>query len=139
MVFNGVNILINEKSWIGQTAVSSIFKSRQVELLLAEKPLDALDIIQKRPVHTAILDIDNETLGAMSVMKVIRAKTPTLPCILLSGKNEKELLASALKLDVFSVIAKPVDLAVLQGQLHRLFTKKYNSSLFAVNSEQFTG
>jgi hypothetical protein len=36
----------------------------------------------------------------------------------------------ALRLDVFSVIDKPVDMFILQQQLHRLFIKKYSSSVF---------
>ncbi|GAH06814.1 unnamed protein product, partial [marine sediment metagenome] len=35
-----------------------------------------------------------------------------------------------LRLDVFSVIGKPVDMNILLEQLNRLFVKKYNSDIF---------
>jgi len=38
-------------------------------------------------------------------------------------------------LDVFSVIAKPVDLGLLRRQLNRLFVKAYDSPLFAGQPE----
>jgi len=53
-----------------------------------------------------------------------------LPCILLTSRAGQSLLDTALRLDVFSVIDKPVNMAILQQQLHRLFIKKYKSSVF---------
>lgn len=46
-------------------------------------------------------------------------------------KTEESLLGDALRLDVFSVIDKPVDMSVLQEQLNRLFMKKYRSNVFS--------
>ena len=41
-------------------------------------------------------------------------------------------LYDALGLDIFSVIAKPVDMGILQRQLNRLFVKRYDSEIFAM-------
>jgi hypothetical protein len=56
---------------------------------------------------------------------------PLLPCILLSSAAGESLLGEALRLDVFSVIGKPVDMGVLREQLNRLFLKKYSSDIFS--------
>jgi hypothetical protein len=56
---------------------------------------------------------------------------PLLPCILLSSAPGEALLRVALRLDVFSVIDKPVDMIILREQLNRLFIKKYNNDIFA--------
>jgi DNA-binding NtrC family response regulator len=64
------------------------------------------------------------------MIKIIRSSFPLLPCILLADGAEEKLLSMALELDVFSVMNKPVDMQLLQNQLHRLFVKRYNSNLF---------
>ena len=40
-------------------------------------------------------------------------------------------LEKALRLDVFSVIDKPVNMCILQEQLNRLFLKRYRSNIFS--------
>lgn len=126
-----INVLATDAQWAWPRAMADIFTPRRVELLLAKGPNDALNIINQRRIHTAILDMDCETLNGLVTIKVIRSRFPRLPCILLSNDAEQELLSAALKLDVFSVIAKPVDMSLLQSQLNKLFLKKYNSTIFA--------
>jgi hypothetical protein len=62
---------------------------------------------------------------------MIRSGFPLLPCILIADDAEQKLLSTALELDVFSVINKPVDMPLLKGQLNRLFLKRYGSTIFA--------
>jgi hypothetical protein len=52
---------------------------------------------------------------------------------MLSQTAGKSLLDNALKLDVFSVIGKPVDMDILRNQLNRLFIRKYKISLFGAD------
>jgi DNA-binding NtrC family response regulator len=56
---------------------------------------------------------------------------PLLPCILLTSTAGEATLSKALRLDVFSVVDKPVDMGILRELLNRLFIKKYNSDIFA--------
>jgi len=71
--------------------------------------------------------------GSLAIIKMIRLGFPLLPCILIAESAEQKLLSAALELDVFSVINKPVNVLLLQSQLHSLFLKKYGSSVFALN------
>jgi DNA-binding NtrC family response regulator len=104
--------------------------ARGVNSLVAADAASALDIIERRSIHTAIVDMDSAPANGLSIIRVIRNYHPMLPCILVSCSGEQNLLSSALALDVFSVIAKPVDMRILQDQLNRLFIKKYNSMIF---------
>lgn len=128
---NQINVLATDAQWAWPRAMADIFAPCGVELLLAKGPNDALDIIRQRRIHTAIIDMDCETLNGLATVRVIRSHFPRLPCILLSNDAEQELLSTALKLDIFSVIAKPVDMHLLQSQLNKLFLKRYNSAVFA--------
>ena len=92
---------------------------------------DALDTLERKAVHTAIVDMDAPGAGGLGVVRMIRGCYPDLPCIMVSRCTEGKVLASALELNVFSVIAKPVDMTILQDQLNRLFRRMYNCAVFA--------
>jgi DNA-binding NtrC family response regulator len=97
---------------------------------VAENPSEFVHIIKNKRIHTTIVDMDSETSNGLATIKIIRMDYPLLPCILLTSRAGQSLLDNALRLDVFSVIDKPVDMYILQQQLHRLFIKKYSSSVF---------
>lgn len=130
MTTDGIKVLINGFDWAWPDAVRQIFKARGVELLMVRRADEALNVLQQRRIHTAIVDMDSKTLNGLSMIKIIRSSFPVLPCILLTEAAEDKLLSAALELDVFSVMNKPVDLVLLQNQLHRLFVKRYDSNLF---------
>jgi DNA-binding NtrC family response regulator len=130
MTIEHINVLINDADWAWPEAVRQIFSSRGVQILLVKKADQALNVLQHRRIHTAIVDMDYEIINGLAVIKMIRSGFPLLPCILVANSAEQKLLSAALELDIFSVINKPVDIRLLQNQLHRLFLKKYNSNLF---------
>lgn len=122
--------MVGRSNWAWPEAVRSIFAPRGVNSIIAADAASVLDIIERRSIHTAIVDMDSAPASGLTIIRVIRDYHPMLPCILVSGSAEQNLLASALALDVFSVIAKPVDMNILQDQLNRLFVKKYHSMIF---------
>ena len=132
MVSEKINVLLNGAQWAWPEALRSIFTPRGVDLLMASSPNEAISVIRQRRIHTVILDMDSERLSGIGTTRIIRSRFPHLPCILLSKCIESKLLRDALGLDVFSVIAKPVDMGILQRQLNRLFVKRYNSEVFAM-------
>ena len=128
--FEEVNVVASEANWAWPVALRCIFRPRGINLMVAGNADEFVNIIKRRRVHTTILDMDSEKSNALATIKIIRMDYPLLPCILLTSKVGETLLGRALQLDVFSVIDKPVDMAVLQEQLNRLFVKKYNSNIF---------
>ena len=125
-----INVLASEANWAWPEAVRYIFRPRGVNLLVAENPSEFVHIIRNKRIHTTIVDVDSEKFNGLATIKIIRMDYPLLPCILLTSRAGQSLLDTALRLDVFSVIDKPVDMAILQQQLNRLFIKKYSSSVF---------
>jgi len=126
-----VNVLASEASWAWPEAVRHIFRPRGVNLLVAENAVEFVNIIERKRIHTTIVDMDSEQSNGLTTIRIIRMDYPLLPCILLSSTAGESLLGKALRLDVFSVIDKPVDMSVLRDQLNKLFVKKYNSDVFA--------
>jgi DNA-binding NtrC family response regulator len=130
MTIDGVKVLINGFDWAWPQAIKQIFETRSVELLMVHRPDEALNVLQHRRIHTAIVDMGSRAISGLSMVKIIRSNYPTLPCILLADQAEEKLLSAALELDVFSVMNKPVDIDLLQKQLNRLFVKRYDNHLF---------
>lgn len=125
-----VNVLVSDANWAWPEALRLIFQPRGVNLLVAESASEFVHIIEKKRIHTTIIDMDSEQSSGLATIRILRIEYPLLPCILLTSTAGKSLLGKALQLDVFSVIDKPVDMRILREQLNRLFLKKYNSSLF---------
>ena len=125
-----VNVVVSDANWAWPEALRRIFRPRGVNLLVAESATDFVNIIERKRIHTTIVDMDSERSNGLATIRIIRLEYPLLPCILLTSTAGKSLLGKALQLDVFSVIGKPVDMHILREQLNRLFLKKYNSSLF---------
>ncbi|MFC1793900.1 response regulator [Planctomycetota bacterium] len=128
--FEEVNVLASEANWAWPEALRSIFRPRGVNLLVAENATEFVHVIKSKRIHTTIVDMDSETSNGLATIKIIRMNSPLLPCILLTSRAGQSLLDMALRLDVFSVIDKPVDMCILRQQLNRLFIKKYSSSVF---------
>ena len=125
-----INVLASGANWAWPEALRSIFRPRGVNLLVADSANEFVSIIEQRRIHTTIVDMDCEASG-LATIKIIRMDYPLLPCIILTSQAGEAVLDKALRLDVFSVIDKPVDMSVLREQLNRLFIKKYNSDVFA--------
>ena len=129
--FDKVTVLASGANWAWPEAVRYIFRPRGVNLLVADSAAEFVNVIQKRRIHTTIVDMDSEESDGLATIKIIRIDYPLMPCILLASIAGEVLLEEALRLGVFSVIDKPVDMGVLREQLNRLFIKRYNSSVFA--------
>ena len=126
-----VNVLASGANWAWPEAQRNLFQPRGVNLLVAENAGEFVNIIEQRRIHTTIVDMDSEKSNGLATIKIVRMDHPLLPCILLTSAAGKAMLSKALRLDVFSVIEKPVDMNILREQLNRLFVKKYNSNIFA--------
>jgi DNA-binding response OmpR family regulator len=130
-----VNVLISNANWAWPQAVMEIFQPRGINALVAESAGDMVRIVSNNKIHLAILDMTLEKLSGMQTLKIIRNHDKLLPCMLLAQDPSNRLLAQALSLNVFSVLAKPVDLKLLTAQIDRLFTKYYASNMFSCHCD----
>ena len=131
MTTSEINILLGqaERNW--EEIIATVFAPRGINSLVVRDAAEALDVLSNRYVHTAIVDMDTQRSGGFGLVKVVRKYHPRLPFIMFSGSSERKELALALEFNVFSVIAKPVNIEILQDELNRLFKKMYNSMVFS--------
>lgn len=126
-----INVLVNESDWAWPEAVRDIFVPLGINALVVRSAAEAMDVLSSCRVHTAIMDIDTKAAAALSTIKLLRNQYPLLPCIMVTAEENESLLGKALELNVFSVLNKPVSMAILKKQLNRLFMRRYECAVFS--------
>jgi DNA-binding response OmpR family regulator len=133
---DNVNVLLSDSNWPWPQAVDGIFRPRGINALVARSADDVLRIIDNNKIHLAILDAAIDEFCGIQTIRTIRKRNKLLPCLLLSQNINHRLLAGALDLNVFSVLAKPVNLALLAEQVNRIFQKCYDSNMFSIQTSK---
>ena len=124
-------LLANEQEGWHQT-VRGLLEPQGVTTLVARSGREALDLIEKRPVHVAVLDQQMPQLGGLQVIKLMRERPAPPAAILLANQLTNHLLHEALGMHVFTVLAKPVDFNLLLDSLARVL-KRYHESRWPAN------
>ncbi|MCG3180854.1 MAG: hypothetical protein BIFFINMI_03217 [Phycisphaerae bacterium] len=88
---------------------------------------EAIWMVERRQVDAAVLDNDLPDMPGVRALRVIRTLNQVMPIILVgpgpADPAGAPLLQAALQLEAFSVLAQPVDLEVLLGQMARVFER----------------
>src|SRR5262245_45733992 len=119
-------LLANEQEGWHQT-VRHLLGAQGVETVSARSGREALNVIESRPIHVAVLDTQMPQLGGLQVIKLMREMQNAPPAILLASQLTNHLLHDALAMHVFSVLSKPVDLNLLLAALARVMRRHYAS------------
>ena len=119
-------LLANEQEGWHQT-VRGLLEPQGVHTISARSGREALQLIEKEPVHVAVLDAQMPQLGGLQVVKMMRELEQAPPAILLANDMSSTLLREAIGMHVFSVLSKPVDFNVLLDALARVLRRHYES------------
>ena len=120
-------LLANEQEGWHQT-VRGLLEPQGVQTISARSGREALQLMEKRPVHVAVLDQQMPQLGGLQVIRLMHELHPSAPpAILLANDLTSHLLREALGMHVFSVLSKPVDTNLLLDALARVLRRYYES------------
>ena len=119
-------LLANEQEGWHQT-VRQLLEPQGVQTVAARSGREALELIEKTPVHVAVLDTQMPQLGGLQVIRIMRELRKAPPAILLAGDLTTHLLRDALGMHVFSVLSKPVDFNLLLDALARVLRRYHRS------------
>lgn len=120
-------LLANEQEGWHQT-VRGLLEPQGVQTISARSGREALELMESRPVHAAVLDHRMPQLGGLQVIKLMRELAGEVPpAILLADDLTSHLLREALGMKVFSVLSKPVDTNLLLDALARVLRRYHES------------
>lgn len=90
-----------------------------LEVLHAETGLEALDVVRRARVHTALLDWHMPSCSGLEALGLIQGYRRGLPCILYSGNLTPDMEGIALRAGAFAVMRKPVEPDLLRREVLR--------------------
>jgi CheY-like chemotaxis protein len=103
------NILIADDDRECRQALRDIMEPEGFHTLLASCGEEAIDIVHSAVVHLALLDMHMPTLNGLETLSIVRNEvSKPLPCILITGDANDNLMRQAAQAKVYSVIPKPI-------------------------------
>ncbi len=144
-----LNVLLTDQDQPWSEQLPRLLEPQGVRAIRVDNVRDALDVVEARPIHVAVVDMAvpleptsepqrasrewvrrHRTPGGLKLLRVIRSMAPTPPTVVIRGRMfdpriDDRLLAEALKLEAFSVLDQPVRLEQLLGVLRRLMERYY--------------
>ncbi len=92
---------------------------------LAADGQQALRLIQSNEIHLALLDYHMPRLTGLEVIQQIRASGSQVPCILISGGLTDEIVQSAERELVVTVMQKPISVREVALTVHATVKQHY--------------
>jgi CheY-like chemotaxis protein len=119
------SILITDDDRGCREALREIFEPEGYHTYLASSGEEALDIVQDRPVHLALLDLHMPKLTGLETLTLVRQVHAGLPCILITADASEQVMRQAFQARAYSVIPKPVSRNVVLYTVVRALVRAY--------------
>src|SRR5919109_1905410 len=85
---------------------------------------DALQKLAGEKPHLVLLDVKLPGLGGLEILQHIKARDRELPVVLLTAYGTTETAITAMKLEAYDYLLKPVDIATLKGLIAKAFQQR---------------
>jgi len=102
------SILITDDDSAFRETIREMLEPFGYHLAVASDGEEALQIVERDPVHLLLLDMHMPRLTGLETAKRAQRLGPAIPWILLSARVDETLLKQAQNADAFSVLSKPV-------------------------------
>jgi CheY-like chemotaxis protein len=122
------SLLITDDDRDFRETLRGVFEPRGFRTLLAADGDEALDIVQRQPVHLALLDMHMPRLSGLETIRRIRQMRLdiVLPCILISAALDDAIEEEARRQRAFSVLSKPIRLREITGLVQQALMQTYD-------------
>jgi CheY-like chemotaxis protein len=136
---NRFTVLLADEQERWHQTVRGLLEPQGVQTVTARSGREALQVMESRPIHVAVLDHQMPQLGGLQVVKLMRELHKSAPpAILLTNDLNSHLLREALGMHVFSVLSKPVDPNLVLDALARVLRRFYESRWPGLNEDAET-
>ena len=103
-----VILTIDDESVI-RGSIHAYLEDYDYRVLEADNGRTGLEIYHREPIDLVLVDLRMPEMGGIQVLKTIRAKTPDLPVIVVSGAGDISDVVEALRLGAWDYLMKPID------------------------------
>ena len=103
-----VILTIDDESVI-RGSIHAYLEDYDYRVIEADNGRTGLEIYHREPIDLVLVDLRMPEMGGIQVLKTIRAKTPDLPVIVVSGAGDISDVVEALRLGAWDYLMKPID------------------------------
>ena len=115
----GLAVSGEAETW--QPALEMIVGPEWLRTYYVENDRELLTVVERGLVDAAVLDDSAQWgLDVLQVLRLIRRVDAMLPVVVLTTRRDRRWLEHALRLAVFSVVVKPLELEELLRQIQRM-------------------
>jgi len=120
------SLLITDDDRDFRETLGGVFESRGYHTILAGDGQEALELLERNPVHLLLLDMHMPRLTGLETIRRLREMHVALPCILLSAAMDQAIEKEARAAEAYEVLGKPVRLPDITGIVGRAMMQVYN-------------
>lgn len=114
-----LNVLILDDEKRVRDEISEYLTKLDLVTLVAEKPSEAFDILDRSEVDIMVLDIKLPEMNGLEVLNLVKQKHPGIEVIMISGHGDMQSVIEALRNNATDYFQKPFRLSDLHAAIHR--------------------
>jgi len=119
-----LGLVITGEAGTWQPALERIVGPQWLRTYMVSSQKQLLQVVEAGMVDAAVLDDQAEwELDILQLLRMIRRLDALLPVVIVTGRRDRRWLEDALRLAVFSVVARPLELEELLRQIQRIMTR----------------
>jgi len=107
------NLLVSDDDSAFRQVVCEGLSRRGFRVTEASDGQEAIDVLARCDVHMALIDLHMPRVTGLDVIRHLRDRPQSLPCVLMSAQLNDEIRREAERMCAYQVLSKPVRLAQL--------------------------
>lgn len=108
------NVLITDDDAGYRETLCDALSRRGLNLHQAKDGDEALAVIEREPIHLALLDVHMPRVTGLEVIRVLSERPGPMPYILMSAMMDEEIEREAARMRAYKILHKPIRLNVLR-------------------------
>lgn len=126
MFVDSPSLLITDDDVDFRSTLRDVFEPRGFHTILAGDGVEALEIVEREPVHLILLDMHMPRLTGLEALRRVKQFHPTMPCILISAMLDEEITKAAMDANAYRVLSKPIGLRALTDVVSQALSDVYH-------------
>ncbi|MFG0255584.1 MAG: response regulator [Rhodopirellula sp. JB053] len=108
------NVLITDDDADYRETLCDALSRRGLSLHQARDGDEALAVIEREPIHLALVDVHMPRVTGLEVIRVLSERSAPMPYILMSAMMDEEIEREAARMRAYKILHKPIRLKVLR-------------------------
>jgi len=117
--------------------LSDILELKDYLPITAATGKEALNIVRKKDLHVALIDLHLGDLTGLDVLREIKKQSPATECIILTGYASQTSAIEAVNLGAYGYVLKPYDMEQLLVSIRRAVERRIAAEALQESQERY--